>query len=38
MGSLPRLSSGDNVLVGAIQAMLPELFVNADAGMKNRSI
>jgi hypothetical protein len=34
MGSLPRLSSGDNVLVGAIQAMLPELFVNATAGLR----
>jgi hypothetical protein len=29
MGSIAQLSSGENVLVGAIQAMLPQLFVNA---------
>jgi hypothetical protein len=31
MGSVAALSTGDNVVVGAIRAMLPGLFTNADA-------
>ncbi|WP_250035277.1 hypothetical protein [Paractinoplanes maris] len=34
-GSLAYLSNGDNVLVGAIQAMLPQLFVNAADGLRD---
>jgi hypothetical protein len=31
MGTVASLSSGENVIVGAIQTMLPGLFVNAEA-------
>jgi hypothetical protein len=34
MGSVAALSTGDNVVVGAIVAMLPTLFDNADAGLR----
>jgi hypothetical protein len=37
MGSVAALSSGENVVVGAIQAMLPGLIVNADAVLGDRS-
>ena len=33
MGSVAALSSGDNVVVGAIRAMLPTLFAGADAAL-----
>ena len=36
VGSVAALSSGDNVVVGAIQAMLPGLFVNAEAVLTGR--
>ena len=36
MGTVSQLSSGDNVVVGAIQAMLPALFVNASDGLSAR--
>lgn len=36
MGPVARLSSGENVVVGAIQAMLPQLFVNASDGFPTR--
>lgn len=34
MGTVASLSSGENVIVGAIQAMLPALFVNAEAAAR----
>jgi hypothetical protein len=37
MGSIAALSSGENVVVGAIQAMLPGLFVNGAAVLGDRS-
>ncbi|MBL8925309.1 MAG: hypothetical protein JNM77_03600 [Pseudonocardia sp.] len=33
MGSVAALSTGDNVVVGAIRAMLPALFTNADTAL-----
>ena len=33
MGSVAGLSNGDNVVVGAIRAMLPTLFVGAEAAL-----
>ena len=33
MGSVAALSTGDNVVVGAIRAMLPALFTNTDAAL-----
>ena len=33
MGSVAALSTGDNVVVGAIRAMLPALFTNAEAAL-----
>jgi hypothetical protein len=36
MGSVAALSSGDNVVVGAIRAMLPALFTNTDAVLTER--
>lgn len=34
MGTIASLSSGENVIVGAIQVMLPALFVNAEAAAR----
>jgi hypothetical protein len=36
MGSVAALSTGDNVVVGAIRAMLPALFTNTDAVLTER--
>jgi hypothetical protein len=36
MGSVTALSTGDNVVVGAIRAMLPALFTNTDAALAER--
>jgi hypothetical protein len=33
MGSVATLSTGDNVVVGAIRARLPALFANTDAAL-----